>query len=617
MKRKILIGFVFLTTCLVAGGLYITLSIDRVIHRLETIITLHEVEVLRATLLTDVKAVQQDLLLEDSPHAVGVDSAVRHAETMASQVEDCFDCHHDAPTLGRLEGLQREIEIYQRSLSRVYTTIANTDRLNREKQIAFHIGQQIILQIDEFITASSETLSDRTQAAQDSIAQTKQLVTLLVVLAPGLGLAIALYFIRDLTRSMATLIAATRRLTAGDMEHTIGGLHDEFGELGDSINEMALSLKEMIIKIEENQKRYRTLFESAGDGIFIFEAEGDNVGRITSANQAGADMHGYTVDELLRLNIVDLVTRDAAAADPGRIQRMLDGEWIDEEIAHRRRDGTVFPVEVSGGLLEFEDQKYILAFDKDITGRKQAEEALQHAEQLVVVGEMAAGLAHEIKNPLAGIKISIEVLASELELAKEDREVFQRIGDEINRIETLLRNLLNYAKPPTPQIAPLDVNKIIETAIKAAAISLKGPVQDPSSSKRKNIQFVKELSQDLPRTVADSVQLQQVTLNLLLNAIHAIHESGSITVKTSADGEGSIRITVSDTGRGIDERDLDKIFLPFFTTKPKGTGLGLSICKRLIEQQDGTINVAHNRDGGVIFSITLPIERESGGPLLS
>jgi two-component system sensor histidine kinase AtoS len=318
------------------------------------------------------------------------------------------------------------------------------------------------------------------------------------------------------------------------------------------------------------------------------------------------------VDELSRLNIQDLDTPEAAAESPDRIRRILKGEWIDTEISHQKRDGTVFPVEVSAGLLEFEDQKFILAFNKDITDRKQAEEALQRAEQLVIVGEMAAGLAHEIKNPLAGIKVSIEVLATELETTQEDKEVFDRIIDEINRIETLLKNLLSYAIPPRPQFAPLDVNKIIDSAVKTAEFSLRSPADGSKSREVKDIHFVKDLDDQLPHIFADSAQLQQVILNLLLNAIYAIPETGTIAVGTSSQTKGSIRIVVSDDGKGISVEDIEKIFLPFFTTKTKGTGLGLSICKRLIEQQNGTINAARNPEGGLRFTIDLPIEQKSG-----
>jgi two-component system sensor histidine kinase AtoS len=257
-----------------------------------------------------------------------------------------------------------------------------------------------------------------------------------------------------------------------------------------------------------------------------------------------------------------------------------------------------------------------LTFNKDITERKQAEEALQRAEQMVIVGEMAAGLAHEIKNPLAGIKVSIEVLASELETKEEDKEVFERIIDEINRIETLLRNLLNYAIPPKPQFVLLDVNKTIDTAVKTAEFSLKSPAAESTSRRAKDIQFVKRLNTRLPQIVADSAQLQQVILNLLLNAIHAIPETGTISVTTELHSAGSIRIAVADTGKGLEGDDIERIFQPFFTTKSKGTGLGLSICKRLIEQQNGRINVARNPEGGLLFTIDLPIDQKSGDWLI-
>jgi two-component system sensor histidine kinase AtoS len=490
----------------------------------------------------------------------------------------------------------------------VYTTRANFERLYREKQAAFHIGQQVIRRVDEIIELSSKTLVDKTEIAKNSIAKTKNLLTLIVIAGPALGLVVALFFIRDFTGSVGTLLNATRKLKTGDLEHKIEGLQDEFGELGESINEMALSLKEMFGTLAENQKRYRMLFESAGDAIFMLDAEGGNVGRIVSANRAAANMHGHTVEELVGMTIQDLDTPEAAAGSRKRFRRILNGEWIDAEIAHRKKDGSVFPVEISAGLLEFEDQKYILAFNKDITERKQAEEALQRAEQLVVVGEMAAGLAHEIKNPLAGIKLSMEVLSSELDLAKKDGELTQQIIAEINRIETLLKNLLNYATPPTPQFAPIDVNRIIESALKIAKYSLKSPARGTKPQQPKEIEFVKELD-DLPLIVADAEQLQQVVLNLLLNAVYAVDNRGAIRLTTSATAGDSIQIVVSDDGEGIAELDLAKIFQPFFTTKPSGTGLGLPICKRLIEQQSGTISVIRNPERGLTFTIHLPVEQ--------
>jgi two-component system sensor histidine kinase AtoS len=604
MKKRILIVLITLTVCFTGGGFYITNSMDGVVVRLEKLLALHQVELLRKSLLTRVNKVQEDLLLKDSPHAVEIDSFVAHAEEMKTSVDACFSCHHIKTTKEQLEELQKEIGEYQVALSRVYTIRANRERLFRERQSAFAKGQHVVELIDEIIVFSSELLAERTKTARNKIAASKQHLVLFVIIGPIIALSIVAYFIKHFTGMVAVLIKATRKLKAGDLDHKIFGLQDEFGELAESFNDMGAALKEMIYNIEENQKRYRMLFESAGDAIFLLEAEGEDAGRIVSANRAAADMHGYTVEELTEMNIQDLDTPEEAKKSPQRIQRMVNGEWINTEINHMKKDGTVFPVEISAGLFEFGNKKYFLAFDRDITERKQAQEALQRANQLVKVGEMAAGLAHEIKNPLAGIKVSIEVLASELEIEQKDKDVFRLIINEINRIEILLKNLLSYARPPKPNFVYLDVNEILETVIKTVQMSRKGASEQ--AGKVKDIQFVKELSDELPPIVADGAQLQQVFLNLLLNAVDAIQEKGKITIKSLPQGKDSVQIVIVDNGKGIDAQGLEKIFQPFFTTKPKGTGLGLSICKRLIDQHYGRIRVALNPDGGLVFTICLP-----------
>jgi len=132
--------------------------------------------------------------------------------------------------------------------------------------------------------------------------------------------------------------------------------------------------------LKESEKRYRMLFEKAGDAIFILQAEGAEAGKVVDTNQSAAEMHGYTVDELLAMNIKDLDTPAVAKQAPGRIRSMLAGEWIKAELTHRRKDGSVFPVEISAGLLELGDHKYILAFDRDISERKLAQETLKESE---------------------------------------------------------------------------------------------------------------------------------------------------------------------------------------------------------------------------------------------
>ncbi|MCL7487989.1 MAG: ATP-binding protein [Desulfobulbaceae bacterium] len=231
---------------------------------------------------------------------------------------------------------------------------------------------------------------------------------------------------------------------------------------------------------------------------------------------------------------------------------------------------------------------------------------LQETERLAVVGELAAGMAHEIKNPLAGIKVSMEVLSHDLDLEQEDKEVFLQVINEIDRINALLKSLLNYARPPKPQSVFFDVHQVLDATIKSAQYSLKNPPEED----RKDIEFVRDFSPEVQGIVADPGQLQQVFLNLLLNSGDAIAEQGTITIRTRKISNETIEITFSDTGKGIDSAELDQIFKPFFTTKSHGTGLGLAICRRLIQQHSGgTITAANNPEGaGVTFTITLPVE---------
>ncbi len=229
---------------------------------------------------------------------------------------------------------------------------------------------------------------------------------------------------------------------------------------------------------------------------------------------------------------------------------------------------------------------------------------MQQTERLAVVGELAAGLAHEVKNPLAGIKVSIEVLANELPLGQEDKEVFLRIINEIYRIETLLKSLLSYARPPEPETAPLDLHQLLDTTIKSAGYSLINPAN--TAKLIKEIEIVKDFSPELPPVIADRGQIQQVFLNLMLNAIDAIPAKGTITITTQKESNHTVQISITDTGKGMSPENMNKIFNPFFTTKPKGTGLGLAICKRLIELHNGTIHVSSTPGEGTTFYITIP-----------
>ena len=237
---------------------------------------------------------------------------------------------------------------------------------------------------------------------------------------------------------------------------------------------------------------------------------------------------------------------------------------------------------------------------------KEHVQRMQRTEQMVVVGELAAGLAHEIKNPMAGIKVAMSVLFEEPYISPEDKEVLRKVVAQITHLEGLMKNFLNFAKPQKPRLEVVNVNQVLNTTL---AFHLKH--QGVETGGYGKIEIVKEFG-ELPPTQADPIQLQQIFLNLLLNALHAMPRGGELGVRTCLEADGKmIRIEVSDTGSGIREELIDKVFQPFFTTKQKGTGLGLAISRQMIEQHDGTIDVANRAGGGVLFTIRLPVKAKT------
>jgi len=231
---------------------------------------------------------------------------------------------------------------------------------------------------------------------------------------------------------------------------------------------------------------------------------------------------------------------------------------------------------------------------------------LQRTEQLKLVGEWAAELAHEIKNPLAGIKGTVEMLLQEPNIAAEDKALIGKAVDEIRRIELLLKSLLNFAKPPKLQLLQTDVNDLLEKTISFS-------LQHPSLTRKNSlpIKIIRDFDHALPETMADPMQLQQIFLNLMLNAIEAMPAGGALAVKTSYDAVmNSVNIAIADTGQGIEQSMLDRIFEPFFTTKRKGSGLGLAVTRRLIEQHGGDVYVESSPEKGTVFNISLRTQPE-------
>ena len=228
------------------------------------------------------------------------------------------------------------------------------------------------------------------------------------------------------------------------------------------------------------------------------------------------------------------------------------------------------------------------------------ETQMSRAEHLATLGELAAGLAHEIRNPLAGIAGVLEVIGHDLPESSPVREVWKEVQQEIRHIQRILSDLLDYARPHSPEFRVSDLNATVEHAVRLARQQvLSRPIE---------IAFVP--MPHLPPVEHDTAQIQQMLLNLMLNAIQAIDGPGRVEILLDSK-DGSALMSVSDTGRGIDPAQLPHIFRPFFTTKGKGTGLGLSLAHRIVETHGGRIEVESTRGKGTRFNIWLSLRRPS------
>ncbi|MBI4459619.1 MAG: HAMP domain-containing protein [Acidobacteria bacterium] len=223
---------------------------------------------------------------------------------------------------------------------------------------------------------------------------------------------------------------------------------------------------------------------------------------------------------------------------------------------------------------------------------------MREAEHLATLGEIAAGLAHEIKNPLAGISGAIEILADEFLPGNPNREVLQQVRAECRRIQKLTNDLLSYAKPKDPSLTWADLNDTVESAGQFGRQMLH----------RKSLQMDISFDPALPPVRHDPQLIREVVVNLLLNSVQACQPGGLIQIKTSyGESSGSVEILVRDNGRGIPQELLPRIFQPFFTTKgPEGTGLGLSLTRRIVEQHGGGITVSSVPGKATEFKVRLP-----------
>jgi two-component system sensor histidine kinase HydH len=352
--------------------------------------------------------------------------------------------------------------------------------------------------------------------------------------------------------------------------------------------------------IEQTRDFLHSIIEGSGEGIVTLDADD----RIISWNSAAARIFGWTADEMLGKSYQRLLPDDAKIIEERR--RVTDlirsGETVrDQQTVRLRKDGTPVILRVTWSPLYDRSGAYAgtTAIVLDISAETEMKQRLLERERLAAVGVMAAQVAHEVRNPLAGIRGALQVILQGKGNERTRHEVGREVLLQVDRLNRTVGELLEFARPASVEPEPTDVRQLIERVVCVLR-------EDP---KTRDVVLDCRFATDLPRPKIDPGQMEQVVYNLLINAAQMMEYKGKITVAASA-ADGQVSIDVRDTGPGISPSVASDIFKPFFSTRSKGTGLGLTIVRKIVHAHRGTITAGSAPAGGAEFRIRLPIDAE-------
>jgi two-component system sensor kinase FixL len=347
-------------------------------------------------------------------------------------------------------------------------------------------------------------------------------------------------------------------------------------------------------QLRSSEARWRAVVESAVDGIVVIDAHG----LVEAFNPAAERLFGYTEAEVCGRNVNLLMPspyheehdRYLARYHETHVKKIIG---IGREVAGRRKDGSTFPLALSVGEMVLGGETRFTGILHDLTERTRIEAQLREQTALARLGEMAAVIAHEVKNPLAGIRGAIQIIGGRLPKDSKDAQITHEIISRIDALNALMKDLLLFARPPQPKPLPVELKMLVTTTadLLSADPALKG--------------LRVEVEGSAPLVLADPDLLKIVFVNLLVNGAHAMNGQGIVRVAIEPRGSLS-EVRFSDSGPGIPADVRARIFTPFFTTKSRGSGLGLPTAKRLVEAHHGTIDVDCPPAGGTTVTVRLP-----------
>ena len=364
---------------------------------------------------------------------------------------------------------------------------------------------------------------------------------------------------------------------------------------------IALEHAQMHEDLQGSEERYRRLFEESSDAIFIHDLDG----KILDVNGRACEMLGYGRDELMEMDIASLHPTGEIETSRKALQTILEREAVRFESKFQRADGETIDVDISSRALG-DDREIIQGIVRDITGRKRMERELIHLERVHAIGELAAGVSHNLNNILTGVLGPAQLLKRRLEepgLLRETEDIInsaRRARDLVQQLNQVVRQ-----EQEEGELERVDLAQGVEAAIRAAQPRWK----DEAEARGQRIEVVAE-GMGRVTISGTATGLHDILLNLLFNAIDAMPEGGRIDIQTRV-VESHVELTVADTGAGMDEKMQQRAFEPFFTTKMNvGTGLGLSTVRSTVGRWGGRVEVESESGRGAVFTLCLPIWKD-------
>lgn len=383
--------------------------------------------------------------------------------------------------------------------------------------------------------------------------------------------------------------------------YTITRFSDNFQQLHEKqIREHAQNLEKEVDKrtseLTESEAKYRVLVEDINDGYFV-----NQNGIIVFANKAFCDLHGYTPTEVIGRPYLDFIAPESRVEIKKLYRERVErGYAQDLYVYYRRtREGLGLPTENKVKLIFYQGERAVAGICRDITERMEMERKVRESESLAHIGQLTTSLAHEIRNPLSSIKMNIQILMKKIEFSGNDKRRMEIMTDEISRLERILTQMLDFAKPLRLDLYPASINEVIVSCLEI----MYAKIFD------KGIRVKRKLSKNIPQILIDRDKIEQAVLNVLQNSIDALSLRGEIRIITKYTSQNGrkVNIEIDDNGPGISEEDIPYVFDPFFSNKKKGTGLGLWNVKKIVEAHDGVVSVAPRKTGGVHLSVSIPL----------